>query len=474
MFSIPGKIKNVNLPFVLNQEAYSKLSSTITSNDKDDKNLQQLFSFRNPEAGNKITFGKLQVYPKSYEDTITNDIAFKSLYPPAGDGVNIVINTLLKYIPGIQIREFLPDTKLDQTINLFQQLMKVAKVAYQNFTNSSKAAIDESKKQENSDLTQLAFNTGSGSIFDKIQKISKTVIDYLTGEKGNMFNNLSSLTDFTKSNTYSKKYQNYIFNFPYIMWYGLQACTTMNLYELPCVTSDNIMYSANGSPGWPSAGLSLSKSLPGFISDIPILGSFITSLLGNVNVSFMPWWNGLEGNATPAPDITIKVNLFNDSKEAAINNFIFVNTLIPNARWMQYAIFQHSPCLYDIRLDGYKRLYACTGEFTVTQQGVLRTPSDSWFDDLEKKHCNTNVLMVNKDELKNYIKIPDIYNVELKFKSLLPDTFNNYIFQYIKNNNIINEYSENVRQNENLSSVFTSMFKDVDSTLSTDLSIATK
>lgn len=472
MFSIPGKIKNVNLPFVLNKAKYDEVDENIISNNNKGSELQQIFSFKNIETNEDgIKNGKLQVYPKSYEDIIRNDIAFKSLY--GLNNQNIDINSILSYIPDIQIREFLPDTKLDSTINLFQQLMKCVKVAYQSFTNSSKAAIDEIKKSENSDLTQLAFNTGSGSIFDKIQEISKTVIDYLTGEKGNMFNEFSKGKNNILSNN---KYQNYIFNFPYLMWYGLQSCTTMNLYELPCVTSDNIMYSANGSPGWPSAGLSLSKALPGFISDIPILGSFITSLLGNVNVSFMPWWNGLEGNATPAPDVTIKVNLFNDSCEAAINNFIFVNTLIPNARWMQYAVFQHSPCLYDIRLDGYKRLYACTGEFTVTQQGVLRTPSNAFFTQLATKHCNSNVLNVDDtgEQLKELIKIPDVYNVELKFKSLLPDTFNNYIFQYVKNQNIRTEYKSKIRDNGQLSEIFTKMFKDVDSTLPTDLSNATK
>jgi len=53
----------------------------------------------------------------------------------------------------------------------------------------------------------------------------------------------------------------------------------------------------------------------------------------------MPWWNGAEGNGTPSPSITFKLPLFNDTSESAINNFIFVNTIIPNAKWMQYNIF---------------------------------------------------------------------------------------------------------------------------------------
>jgi len=47
----------------------------------------------------------------------------------------------------------------------------------------------------------------------------------------------------------------------------------MNIYELPYVSTDNLMYNADGSPGWPSAGLSLMKALDtlGGISSIPIL-----------------------------------------------------------------------------------------------------------------------------------------------------------------------------------------------------------
>jgi len=42
---------------------------------------------------------------------------------------------------------------------------------------------------------------------------------------------------------------------------------------------------------------------------------------------------------------------------------------------------------------------------------------------------------------ENLIKIPDVYHVELTFESLLPDNFNNYLFKYSHNSNIINKYS---------------------------------
>ena len=48
----------------------------------------------------------------------------------------------------------------------------------------------------------------------------------------------------------------------------------------------------------------------------------------------MPWWNAENGSKTQEPEIEIKFDLFNDSAEAAMMNFIFVNTIVPNNKWV--------------------------------------------------------------------------------------------------------------------------------------------
>lgn len=40
------------------------------------------------------------------------------------------------------------------------------------------------------------------------------------------------------------------------------------------------------------------------------------------------------------------------------------------------------------------------------------------------------------------MKIPDVYHVEMSFKSLLPANFNNFIFAYANNVNHMTEYKE--------------------------------
>ena len=86
-----------------------------------------------------------------------------------------------------------------------------------------------------------------------------------------------------------------------------------------------------------------------------------------------------------------------------------------------------------MKIEGINRLFACAGDFTVTYEGVLRDPPRSWLRTLALEHLNKNIdtweFLENAVKGK-LIKIPDVYRVELKFKSLLPANFNNFLFSY--------------------------------------------
>lgn len=467
-FSIPGTVKNAFLPFLLNpfeetgdvkhdelaqyevkleDKFYPKIDNGTL--DKDCKNKQQLFSFKDC-ANNQMAFGKIQIYPKSFDKLISQDISYKSLYDMNINSYkyeNFELNSLLNKIPCIQIREFLPDTRLDQTINMMSEV-------FQFFKNGYSSLIEKfsKEKEDNKQTNKTDTATANKDFFEKLKALGKNFQDF--GEKllnfilnGQLFNNFNcvckenELLNVKNVNNEQNTIYRFVLDFPYKMWYGLQSSVTMNMYELPCITADNVMYSSDGTPGWPSAGISMSKTIGEYI-DNKVIKTAINSLFSNVNISFMPWWNGAEGNATQAPKVSVKLSLFNDNIDSALINFIFVNTIVPNARWLQYNLFQHSPCLYDIKLVGYKRLYACTGQFKVIQQGVLREMPSAFFQKL-KKHLNPNIFKTDLDcanLLHDKIKIPDVYNVEMEFSSLLPDTFNNFIYQYVKNKDIIKEY----------------------------------
>lgn len=99
-------------------------------------------------------------------------------------------------------------------------------------------------------------------------------------------------------------------------------------------------------------------------------------------------------------------------------NFIFVNTLVPNNMYIQYGIFQHSSPLYDVRIAGFDRMFACSGNVSVQYQGPRRNPPRAWIEELVRKHANANASKenpVNTEKLlaaileNNLIRIPDIY-----------------------------------------------------------------
>lgn len=159
-------------------------------------------------------------------------------------------------------------------------------------------------------------------------------------------------------------------------------------------------------------------------------------------------------------------------------NFIFVNTIVPNNMWIQYGMFQHSSHLYDVKIDGYNRLFACSGNFSVKGKGVLRNPTPAWIRELCLKYGNGD--LGGKDDggnwswtgqldaivKNNQIKVPDVYEVKMSFQSLLPLNFNNYVYTYAQNNKMETEwlhgqpvYTESVMSN--VATIATDFLADV-------------
>lgn len=288
-----------------------------------------------------------------------------------------------------------------------------------------------------------------------MQDILWHAFDYMTGvaKPNNLFlkNNVPKFKG-NAGGVYgdgSSAIDTYMLTFPYTLYYRLQSCVTTNVYELPCKTGDDVLYSSDGVKGWTGGSNSIGIG-NSFVSKIPIIGGILNNILGNVQINFMPWWNAQAGAQTPPPEVGIKFYLFNDTADAAMTNFIFVNTLLPNNRWVQYNMFQHSPCLYDVKIEGYNRLFACAATTSVKSIGVLRSPPPVWIDTLCSKHANgggkkdgsvNSATLAELAKTARLIKVPDVYEVEMKFTSLLPQNFNNYLFTYSQNNTMETEYA---------------------------------
>jgi|SRR5574344_1703044 hypothetical protein len=449
-FQIPGNIKQQYLPFVLNPFSSTNLNVGSSPDLKKIKRtLLQRFSFRDSSKLNSHNFGKLGIVPNSYEDYMKNDIANKLLYNSKHYSEPITANDIMNAIPAIQIREYLPDTRLDQCINLISDILSEAK---QIFTKKSDSGGGDA------DLSKLGW-------FDKFKIVMKSAFDYIVGNSDkNLFTELAGTLPNGGDNMLMKGSDNidtFVANFPFTLYYRLQSCVSTNMYELPCITSDKMLYNSEGDKGWAGTG---AVDVTGQISKLPWIGSIVKSILGNVRINFMPWWDSEEGSQTYPNEINIKFDLFNDTADKAMMNFIFVNTIVPNNKWIQYGMFQHSSSLYDIKIEGYNRLFACCGKFSVSYSGVLRDPPTSWLDNLVNKHTNNSSLMkpghakFNKNSLNDVIlndkliKIPDVYNVSMTFKSLLPDNFNTYLYTYICNNNQMKD-SSSIYQNSSANNI---------------------
>ena len=241
-------------------------------------------------------------------------------------------------------------------------------------------------------------------------------------------------------------------DFPFTMYYRLQSCTTLNIYELPYTGQD--MYSSDGNDGWKGKYIAL-KDLTGGGEGGGMMGKVLNMITGfgdlidKVKINYMPKWDPTGDGSMSG--ITVTFDLFNDTFDAALKNFIFVNTIIPNNLWMQYGMLKHSPCLYDVKIEGLKRLFLCSGTFKVKANGILRRPSRFFIECLCYKHANrgheqimfgkpnkTSGIWDSNKLLKeiwnnDLIRIPDVYTVEMNFSSLIPSNFNNFLFNYSKN-----------------------------------------
>lgn len=392
---------------------------------------------------------------------MASDVSMQMLYSNTKSGLFAGMNTpmplgitnILKHLPGIQIREYLPDTRLDQCINMAMSIFNGVKNMFDKKDESGTSGSQQEKKED------------ANGIMNKLMRVSWYAIKYLTaGVDPNFYDDLS-LSENLPFSSYSKNVVDgtsgvppgrYVLTFPFALYYAMQSCVTTNIYEIPAIDSSKRISSSDGQKGWQGSGVRLSEIFGK--GNMGPIGSIVNMLLGNIGIHYMPWWDAASGSDTTEPEIELKFDLFNDSAQSAMDNFLFVNTLVPNNKWIQYNMFQHSSCLYDVKIEGLNRLYACSGSFSVTYDGVLRDPPMKFIYDLVLAHANPNCMNINmflQNILSyNLIKIPDVYHVTMKFNSLLPANFNNYLFTYAENANHMVKYADKTYEPSTMSKAF--------------------
>ena len=154
----------------------------------------------------------------------------------------------------------------------------------------------------------------------------------------------------------------------------------------------------------------------------------------NIKFNSTPVWDG--NTSHDFPSIEVQFDLFNDSLTSSISNFLFLTSIMSKNRFIQYHIFQHNPCVYDIKIEGYNRFYMCSGNMQCDYKGVSRQPTEKFFKELEKHKGPMFNLDAKTMIERKMIRIPDIYSFKLTFQSLLPNSMNNYLFRFSGNKNM--------------------------------------
>lgn len=406
---IPLNLKNAYRPFVLDPN-----NELMKVNEKaaEVSGSPQVFSFKK--------YPYLGILPSSWgrgrasiNSAINKDISLKLIYGMNESGKvskkSVGLAHLLQHIPMVQIREYQQDSKLNQVFSLLGSFKEGwdAAGAGSSLTDSlSGLKTAATKWWKTFKWITIHPDLFVKNLIDDIELSRKMVIQQ--GE----------------DSTYLS-----VVKVPYILYYQMISSLTLNIFELPF--SGEFVKNANGHSGW-NAGRGI-KGISG--GGNGIFSKFINYFGDAIKVNMTPTWDGASEEEGTTIDFT--VNLFNDSIEAACVNFVFVNTLLPGMMFTQYHIFQQSPSLFDIKVDGLGRFFMCSGSMKVEYKGVLRTPSSSVIKTLVDKYKNP-VYEFTEDYLRKsgLVKIPDSYQITLQFKSLLPNSFNNYIYSNCANTEI--------------------------------------
>lgn len=424
--SIPPNIKQHFTPFVLDPSQPLNMAnievkapdgtSVVKSDDiekavKDVNAVPQFFSFKSLKT-DRENYGKLTICPSSYMkipgNLTTDETSFMSLYSSTAGQITSdsldIQGSILNNMPSIKIREYLQSAKLNQVMSLFSAISSGWRLA-QDHANST------------SNVTELAEK-----IWETLKAVITSLPEIIKDSVKGVINQFDSPTEGMLNKT-DDLYTTFMLKLPYLLYYRLLNSYTTNIYEVPY--TGNYEVTSKGNDGW-VAGQQGDLTTTAFSA----LGTFMSWFGHNLKITTTPSWGG--SSSSTGSSYTITFNLINDTVENSIINFIFINTLFHNNKWMQYHIYQHSPDLYDIEIAGIGRIMMCAGDFACKGIGAMKRPSKKFFD-LLGTHVNTAVwkdTMVDQLRERDLVRIPDAFEVQLAFTSLLPDNFNTYIYKF--------------------------------------------
>lgn len=360
---------------------------------------KQTFSFRKNGDGLR-----LHVCPRTFYESGISQLN-SELNIITGDD-SPIDNVIFENIPRIEVREYILESRLKAFMNAFGA-----------FTRGFDAADEYSINWDAIKLNRGVLLNRINSIGDDVTKI----IDEIVEAQKSSLNGFQG-TFYTNKNKLGLSDTSYL-SLPFYLYYCMLTATTTGLYTFPF--DGKQVEESNGSEGW---GSELGGSVN--FGNSNIIQSVMSFLGGNIRWDVQPFWK--QAKSVNFNSFELTINLFNDDINGAIANYLCVQNLIVKNKYIQYKIFQGSPAVYDVKIQGLNRFYMCSAKVSVNYKGVLRKIPDNYNREMDKYiKPEWKSIFLDNDA---FGKIPDVYELKITFQPLLPNSLNNYLFKFLANN----------------------------------------
>ena len=197
---IPNRSKQAVIPFqkVPNGNKDSAKPTVYTYRDMTEYNIG---GYTVGDSGSSVK--ALGIYPDSYELALQEDLSIQHLYhvwAHSGEKTpnNITYSTILSHIPAITIREYIPDTRLNSTLNYMTKFFSIIKGIFEKSKDNKSTGTGAPENPTTNDADTL---------FDKVQHLATWAFDFITGT--GQYKDNGSLWTLINTDD-AKKYGNYL------------------------------------------------------------------------------------------------------------------------------------------------------------------------------------------------------------------------------------------------------------------------